>query len=206
MGDREIVSMSSFIDYVMATTTNKVAAVANHRRGRNNPATDFYRPLRETLVAAWAKGRDPAKACSSLMTTIGDGRAEVIFPALIEGHQRFVEAHRPSYFKPVGGLLPAGARLAIAINPELGLVIGGEPHHLKLWFRREPLTQRRVDVTVALMTRLDVPSGHRVAMLDLRNAQLYYLAAKSAQTIPWRKLDALITGEAAGYAGLWGIV
>lgn len=202
--DQEIASMSWFVDFSLASGTSKIQLVADHKRHRDSLITDFYRPFRETLAEAWARGRNHAAAFRAMMDRTMDARASRIFPELVEGHRRFVEAYPGlRYFEPASALIPVTPRFGVGVNPELGLVINGEPHHLKLWLRSEVLTQRRVDFSIAMMSRLPIPADHRVAVLDLRRSRLHYLAKQSASAGPWRKLELLVTAEAAAYAAAW---
>lgn len=205
--DPPIASMANFTDFALSSGAPKVTLLSEFRRNRDSPVTDFYKPLRETIVDIHKRGRDPAEAFAMLMMHVGDERAKRIYPEIIMGHGAFVGAHVPlPYFAPCTAAFPAGPGLSIAINPELGLVIAGVRHHVKLYLRKEPLGQKRVDFTIALMAQMDVAATDKLAVLDVRSAVLRYLSAKSASAAGWRKLSALVHIEAAGYAAGWGRV
>lgn len=203
-GEPEVASMSHFVDFVLTTGMPKVTVLSDSKRHRDSRVTDFYWSLRGTIVDVHQHSRDPREAFDLLMLHTGDERAMRIFPQLIAGHAKFLAAHHElRWFKPMTAALPAGPGLSIAINPELGLVVDGVRHHIKLYLRSEPLGQKRVDFTIALMSLLDVPEGDKFAVLDLRNATLHYMHPKSAGALGWRKLSALVYIEAAGYGAGW---
>ncbi len=202
--EHEFASMSWFIDFALATGTSRIQLVADHKRHRDSLITDFYRPFRETLSDAWARKRDHAAAFRAMLAQTTDARALRIFPELVEGHRRFVADHPGlRYFEPASAVIPVTPGFGVGVNPELGLIVNGTHHHLKLWLRSEVLTQRRVDFSIAMMSRLPIPADHSVAVLDLRRSRLHYLAKQSASAGPWRKLELLVTAEAAAYAAAW---
>ena len=199
--------MTYFIDFVLASGAQRVSKLAAAKKRQHSTVLDFYRPLRTRIVTAWSHGAHRGKALEGLLQETANPTATKSFKPNIDGHQRFVAQHPGlSWFEPVTGILPAGPKLGIAINPELGLVIDGVPHHLKLWLRNETLVRQRVAFTIALMSRLRIPEGHRFALLDLRRSALCYLDESSSQPMAWRKLGLLIDIEATAYAKGWELV
>lgn len=196
--------MTNFTDFALAGGIPKVTLLSEFKRHQHDKVTDFYRPIRETIVDVHRRRLDGASAFGELMDRMTDLRTVKIFPAIIEGHTQFVDANRPlTWFKPASAMFPAGPGVAIAINPEVGLTINGLPHHVKLYLRSETLTQKRVDLTVALMSNLATKKNEKLAVLDVRNAALHYLSPKGASAGGWRRLTALVAIEAAGYAAGW---
>jgi hypothetical protein len=205
--------MSGFVDFALATGPAKVSVVATTKRNLNIPTTDFYRPLREAIARIGREQREPQHPepiFTDLMFNVGDERARRIYPGLAEGFYRFRRAAgAPRWVEPKTTAMDAGP-VRVAVNPEVGFVLptaeGQLPHHLKLYLRAEPLSQRRVDITVAMMAvALPVPEKHRLGVLDLKNARMWYLSDKSAALSGWAKLSALVHAEVAAYGVAWGL-
>lgn len=205
----ELASMSSFVDFALASGTSRITVVADHKRNRHSPVTDFYRPFRENLVNVHRHHLDAAAVFANLMLHTGDVRAQRLFPMLIAKHAEFLSAYPDlQWVEPVTAALApgVGTGLCIAINPEVGFVIGGIPHHLKLYLRGETLSQQRVDFTIAAMAvALPVWRDERVAVLDLRGGpRIRYLSEKASTPQGWARISSLVNVEAAAYATAWG--
>lgn len=204
--------MSSFLDFALANGVTKVTTFAEAKRNLTNPVTDFYRPIREAIARIGREQRDPDEVFAAMMFHVGDERAKRIYPAIIEGHRRFVETVGPmTWAEPVTAALPAGPGVGIAVNPEVGYLLrtseGPRSHYLKLYLRSEPLSQRRIDLTVALMAvALPVRSDVQLGVLDLRNARVCYLSEKAATPAGWSRLSTFVSVEAAAYAAAWSRV
>lgn len=205
----ETASMSNFIDFVLADGVKRVSTLADFRRTKESIVVDFYKPIREVIVEIHRRSQDPAQAFDALMARTTDARAARIFPVVASGYLRWLGEAKPERaFKAASSAIPAGVGLSIPVNPEIGLVLGGERHHLKLYLRaKEPIPQKRVDLTIALMAAaLDVDRRHKLAVLDVPRSKLHYLSAKSAEPRAWQRLQTLVAMEAASYATGWGRV
>ncbi len=93
-----------------------------------------------------------------------------------------------------------GAGVDIAVAPELGFEIDGVPHVVKTYFQGEPLAQKRVDLTVSLMSAALASARPRAvfAVLDVPNARL-----RLAQAGADEQLFLLLRGEAAAFASIY---
>ena len=200
----ERVSLTYFVDFVLKVGTPKLSGVKEFKEHRYDHLTDFYKPLREAIVAMHEQGK-PDRTLDEFLATLTDERKRRIFPGLVEGYRRFL---RPTmkWFTPPHTTLPVGD-LEININPELGFEIDGTPYLIKTYFRGEPLAQKRVAVVLGLITSALGPStgaarsGTVFAMLDVKNARLHTL--KSA---PNPRLGLLIRGEAAAFSTIYAAV
>jgi hypothetical protein len=196
----ERVSLTYFVDFVLKVGTPKLSGVKEFKEHRYDHLTDFYKPLREAIVAMHEEGK-PDRALDEFLAALTDERKRRIFPGLVEGYRRFL---RPTmkWFTPPHTTLPVGD-LEINVNPELGFEIDGTPYLVKTYFRGEPLAQKRVAVVLGLITSALGPgrSGTVFAMLDVKNARLHTL--KSA---PNPRLGLLIRGEAAAFSTIYAAV
>ncbi len=193
----ETVALSSFVDFVLKVGAPKLAVVRDLKIHKYDHLTDFYRPLREAIVEMHEKGRSPG-TLDEVVEAMTDERKRRIFPEVIKGYRAFLGAHRITWSAPPRAVLPM-AGIEIAVAPELGFEIDGVPHVVKTYFQGEPLAQKRVDLTLALMsTALEGARPRAVfAMLDMPAARL-----RLAQTRPDEQLFLLLRGEAAAFASI----
>jgi len=196
----ERVSLTYFVDFVLKVGTPKLSGVKEFKEHRYDHLTDFYRPLREAIVDVHEKGK-PDRTLDELLATLTDERKRRIFPGLVEGYRKFL---RPGmkWFSPPHTTLPVGD-LEININPELGFEIDGVPHLIKMYFRGEPLAQKRVSVVIGLISGAlgGTRPGTVFAMLDVKNARVHTVKAA-----PNPRLGLLLRGEAASFSTIYAAV
>lgn len=200
----EQASFTHFVDFVLTNGTARVTKLAENKLHRNDVVTDFYLPVREALVEIHRHGVAAGPRYQALLAATGDARKVPIWQAIAKGHGKFLRGGPHAWFAPALGTIPASPELEIVVNPELGLVIGGRPTHVKLWLRAETLPQKRVDIVIALMARLRLPQENaQLAVLDVQRGALRYLSAASAEQAAWTRLGHLLAIEAAAYAEGW---
>ncbi|MNF05125.1 hypothetical protein D3C80_2047880 [compost metagenome] len=88
------------------------------------------------------------------------------------------------------------------MKPELGLLIDGRPHLVKLYLKDEKLQKLRMDVVLALMEhslRQDAPDGCSMSILDVKNSRLF-----SGPSHADPKLLSMINAEMAYVSAYWG--
>lgn len=198
------VSLTSFVDIVRASGTAKLTAVRRvkqqQQRGYNR-ATDFYGPLRDRIRDGHRRGLAP-KYVSDLMPTVTDPKKLTAYPTVIQGHKKWWGRKKMEWFDPARVVWSAG-KVNVTVNPELGVRInGGDPYLIKLYFKAEPLSKRRIDVILHLLAiAAESMNGKtpppRVGVLDLRRGRLI------EPTVPKQNLDLLLTGEAAFIESVW---
>lgn len=82
------------------------------------------------------------------------------------------------------------------VNPELGIRLDGVPYVVKLYFKNEPLTQRRLPVVLQIMkSSLQCPAN--MAVLNVGKSRLFPLAEGAIDMTP------LLIGEAASFLAMW---
>jgi hypothetical protein len=193
----QTVPLSSFVDFVLKVGTPKLGVVRELKDRRYDHLTDFYRPIREAIVEMHEKRR-PLEALDATLAAMTDERKRRIFPDVIAGYRAFLSAHRAVWSTPPHAVLPMGA-LQIDVAPELGFEIDGVPHVVKPYFQGEPLAQKRVDLTIALMQAALSAGRPRAAfaVLDVPNARLRLLQTRADE-----RLLLLLRGEAASFAAI----
>jgi hypothetical protein len=196
----EKVSLSYFVDFVLKVGMPRLSGVREFKEHRYDHLTDFYRPLRESIVDMHEKNK-PLAALDDLLGTLSDERKRRIFPELVGTYKQWL---RPGmkWFTPPRTTLAVGD-LTIDVNPELGFEIDGKPHLIKTYFRGEPLSQKRVSLVLGLIGSALGPArpGTVFSMLDVKNGHLR--SQKSAHN---PRLGVLLRGEAASFSTIYASV
>lgn len=196
------ISLADFVDVVSKSGTPKATKVAQIKhRPEYQPATDFYKPLREYLISTH-RTNQPKFPPTAPLASITDSKKLANYPDVISGYLRWWGNKELEWIEPVGATF-SGHGIDVAINPEIGLRVNGTPHLIKLYFKSEALAKSRVDIVTHLMkTALGRDSGEEtvMAVLDTRRGRLV------CPTVPIARLDAALDGELAYVAALWDSV
>lgn len=171
-----LVPLSAFVDYALCAGTSRITQVREYQRGGR---FDFYRSLRETIVDMHRAGSPPG-VLKQYAAGLLDPRCARLYPKVVAGYLRWLAATEKAtgepvrWFEPPHRDVPLG-QLQIACTPELGLLIGGRPHVVKLFMRGEPIGANRVALTTAMLDRAFATTwpGVTFAILDVRRAKLY---------------------------------
>lgn len=192
------ISLSYFVDFVLKAGTPKLTGVREFKERKDELYTDFYRQVREAIVEMHRTGK-PDAVLDEFLAAQRDERRRRIYPSIVNGYRKLLASSPMTWFEPPTGTYRIG-EIEVAINPELGLVIDGKPHVLKMYFRGEPLSAKRNAVILNLLTSgLEgaVKPGTAFAVLDVRNAKLHGFKA------PNPRLSLLLRGEAASFATIY---
>jgi len=193
----EKVSLTYFVDFVLKSGTSKLTGVREYKERKDECSTDFYRPIREAIVEMHKKGL-PLATLEDVTRAQEDEKRKKHYPLVIEGYRRFLASGPKNHFEPPRAALSLGA-LSLDVNPELGLVMDGKPHLIKLYFRSEPLDRRRTALVLDLLARgLGETNPERIpAVLEVRTGKLH----TNATTNP--RMELLLRGEAASFAAMY---
>lgn len=192
------ISLTYFVDFVLKAGTPKLTGVREFKENKDEIYTDFYKPVREAIVEMHKTGVSD-RCLDQFLGSLTDERRKRIYPSIVEGYRKFLSSAKITWFNPPAGTYPIGG-VEININPELGLIIDGTPHLLKMYFRGEPLSSKRVQVVLNLLTASGLSAsvpGCVFAMLDVRKARLHTLKS------PNPRLNLLLRGEAASFSTIY---
>ena len=193
----ESISLSYFVDFVLKSGTPKLTGVKEFKENRDEIYTDFYKPIREAIVDMHQRELPPS-SLQSFLGSLTDTRRCRIYPGIVAGYQKFLRSGKMRWFEPPTRALPLGG-IALNVNPEVGLVIDGTPHAIKLYFRGEPLSPKRIGVMIHLLTAAFGTTwpGTVFGVLDVRNARLHSMKS------PNPRLNLLLRGEAAAFSTIY---
>jgi len=196
------ISLTTFVDFVSKAGPPKMTVVKNWKNKEEyNPASDFYKPIRDRIVEMHKDGHSLSHL-THLLGTLTDKKKETVYPEIVDGYKSWRGRKTLEWFDPPSSNWE-NDDVSISVNPELGLLINGKPHLIKLYFKNDPLAKNRIDMITHLMEttcqRL-APKDTVMAVLDTRRSKLI------VPTVPIPGLDALIQAEAAYWQTLWPLV
>ena len=128
--------------------------------GEYEPATDFWRPLRNAIAAFYQSPEGDKRSLAEFLVPISD-RKVGRYQAAMAGHARFARRKEIHGFRAPSATWEVGA-LRVRINPEIGLHIDGRRFISKLYFKAEPLSRGRAQALIALMEEDTAFAGCRV--------------------------------------------
>jgi hypothetical protein len=195
------VSLSHFIDFCLANGRERVRLVREIRHGKDS-RFDLYAPLRRALVDYHVEG--PTKApLSAFAESRADFHERRHFGPAVNGYLRFLKRQgEMQWFEPAMRDYPLGPAV-VRVDPELGLMIEGRPHMLKLYLRQSAPERLRTELLTTLMqmSMQTVWPGTTFAVLDARRGRFHpYKMATVATT---KDHIALLHAEAAAFGSLW---
>ena len=203
-----VVTMTTFVDFVIARSgTPRLTAVkkakTQYQRGYN-PAEDFYKPLRECIIDAAQQdlnGKEAVNSVHSTLVGLSQSKSKS-YHECGEGYKKWRGQRKhvvwDKNFTPEWSEW-AQDRLVIRINPELGVLINGKPHIVKLYFKSDELSQSRLETMYYLLKQYDWKEHKQigVGILDLRRGLL------RAPKRDFPDIGHLLAGEAAAFQTMW---
>ena len=191
------INLTTFLDIATASGVAKVTALRRFkRRGPYNHAHDFWLPLRRAIVKAH-RSRDLG-VLDRLMPTIRDAKKLGNYPERIQAHKKWCGRTEYAWFEPPKAVWKHGD-VSVRVKPELGLKGDCKHTSVKLYFKAEPLSKRRVDVILHLLETTVTPAeeGGRVGILDVPRGRLIEPTVKKPD------IEAALRGEAGYIMAAW---
>lgn len=197
------ISLTTFVDFVLASGTQRLTCVKKAKvdyRRDYDPARDFYRLLRDAIVAMHEEAK-PKEVLDGLLGTLTDHKKTLAYRECVVAYKQWCGRKQ---FEWVGKCTTnwTDASLTVRVNPELGLRINGTLYGIKLYFKGENPSKRRLETMFHLL-RSTLPQeleGATPGILDVRRGNLF------SPTRPIENIRALLIGEAAAFRAMWGQV
>jgi len=195
------VSLTKFTDFIFKTGAAKLTVVKEARiqnESAYDPMTDFYKRLREGLIAFHVERRDK-KSLDAIMDDIRHVVKLKNYPDFIGGYKRFLGRKTFEWFSPPRGEWKHGD-LIIRLNPELGLVQGQIKMAVKLYLRTQgELDKRRAALITQLMRSVLTPLDGvtTLAVLDVKNGKNFPAGDDEPALVP------LLRGEALSFVEMY---
>lgn len=193
------VSLTDFIDFVNKSGGSKMTKVKQVKyRAPYNPATDFYKALREEIIENH-KNNGEKKTLDNLLQKLTDSKKIVNYPTSIDGYKKFWGKKKIEWFDPPFYHWLTGD-LDIKINPELGLAFDNKLYVIKLFLKADKISKDKLSQILSLMeSQLRKEAGDEVifAVLDVKNSKLFENAKGDFTYLP------LLEGEAKSFESIW---
>lgn len=194
------ISLTDFVDFVIRSGSPKLTKVSEiKKRTEYQPAFDFWKPLRDGIISFHRSHKPNKNALDVIMVSIADPKKIVSYPDSVQAYKKFLGRKRVTWFDPPSAeWQPAGLR--VRINPELGLNINGIPHVIKLYFKKEDLSKKRVEIVLLLLQstlRSRTKHNTQFGVLDVQRAKLFATSEADVSLLP------LLKGEALNFATIW---
>lgn len=199
------ISTTDFLDVVSRTGASKVTKIREikHRKPYS-PAVDFYKPIRDHLISTHSNNLGKAHV-SSILSNITDEKKIKAYDEIANGYTQWWGTKAIAYFNPPAGAFTFAGAPGFGINvyPELGLVINGTRHVVKLHLKADSLSKPRADIIHELMSTVLAPllePGDVMAVLDVRRHKLFI------PTVSKSNLTIVLQSELAYIANTWPLV
>lgn len=138
------ISLTDFVDFVAKSGSPKLTLVRQLKsRGDYDPVEDFWRKLRMGIVEFHEKSKEKSWL-DGITAGLTDIKKIKNYPNVIAQYKSFLGRKAITWFKPPFIHWKHGG-LDVRVNPELGLVINGKRHIVKLYFKNAPLTKNKAD-------------------------------------------------------------
>ncbi|MFN8348335.1 MAG: hypothetical protein U0X91_25260 [Spirosomataceae bacterium] len=186
------ISQADLLDFAMSTGVaqqNKVRLVKY--RPEYDPKNDYWKRLRDRIAKMHREDR-PNTVLDDLCAMVPDSK-KANYKNAVTVYKRFLRGKTIDWFKPIRRIWRHG-QLEVNINPELGLVINGTPHVIKLYFKEEKLSKDKAAGIIQLMeTTLKSyhPEETVYSILDVPNNKLITLSPKAPDLMPLVRAHAL---------------
>lgn len=169
------ISLTTFLDFVVTSGTPRLTVVRNakvqYARGYQ-PKFDFYKQLREAIIAAHGTSQ-PTQYLKRFVSTLKDKHKVEYYSTCVNGYTKWLGKKACSWVEPKNTQWQS-EDLVVKINPELGLNINGENYLVKLYFKQDSPSKLRVDTILHLMasTYTSGPQPPVTSVLDVPNGKL----------------------------------
>ena len=195
------ISLTQFVDFTIRTGTTRVTKVRElkSRGNQYDPKIDFWRILRESIIEHCRSNSKERLEIREVLKKVLSDKKIKNFPLRIEGYNKFRSKKKISWFEPPRAEWEHSG-VNVRVNPELGLNINGRRTIVKLYFKNDPLSKSRVEITRLLLAtalKSDLDEEIDFAVLDVPRGKIY----NSPKPDP--SLPPLLLSEASALEVIW---
>jgi len=194
----ESISLTTFADFMNKSGTPKMGVVREWKyRGEYDPATDYWKRMRDGIVAVHQKERG-LDTLQRIVERATPTKREN-YSTIAKAYKKWIGRRSMPWFVPTKQDWESG-KVSVQVNPELGLVIDGGRHLIKLYFKDDALPKNRAALVLQMMHMAcgpHVKAGTIMAVLDVRKCRLH------TSENPVAEHGAQLAGEAAYWAAVY---
>ncbi|QDU04019.1 hypothetical protein V6x_37440 [Gimesia chilikensis] len=194
------ISLTRFLDYTIKNGTPKLNSLKLTKKQLAepyNPATDYYKQIREVIINCHKKGK-PLSTITEVAKNVRHAGKRENYPSIASGYKKFIGRKSVKWFTPPQINWEANG-VSVSLNPELGLEIDGIRNVIKLYFKSDNPSKYQVRAILSLMDSTLQNSKNNLTMgiLNVRKGKLI------TDNPPDPSFLALMEGEAASIAAIW---
>lgn len=193
------ISLTDFIDFVNKSGNSKLTKVRQiKQRKPYHPSTDFYKDLREGIIANHEEAGNKS-SLDNILKELTNEKKTSNYEAALLGYKKFWGNKKLVWFTPASTNWKIND-VEVKINPELGLMRNNIPLVVKLYLKSEKLTKDKVSQILTLLEiqlRKKVPSDCLFGILDVKNSKLFLNETKDTSFLP------LLEGEIRSFETIW---
>lgn len=189
------ISLTDFVDFAIKTPASQFTKVRQiYSRGSYEPKFDFWKALREGIQDVHEKN----KKLDGVLDKITDAKKTPRYASAVKSYDKFISKQKGlAWFKPPVAVWTY-SELNVRINPELGLVLDGQKHVVKLYFKDENPTKQRLEFVFAMMRiGLQLGSVTLPAVLDVSKGKIIVPKSMGEDLLP------LLQAQALAFVHLW---
>lgn len=194
------ISLTDFVDFVIATGTSKLTKVRQiKRRPKYHPSFDHWKILRDGIVEFHGAGNGDRAFFDSLLAGMTDGAKRITYQPLVTNYKRYLGRKSITPEPSTQHITWKYKDLEVRVNPELRLTVNEKPLVIKLYFKAAKPTANRIGIIQLLMKHALPASGEPViyCLLDVNHNKPYSNADPSDDILP------LLYGEAESFLTMW---
>ena len=176
----------------MLAKMNKITEIKN--QGDYHPVKDHWKQLRDRIKLCYEKNQS-LDDLDSLLTEVHERKMNSYTQA-IKALKKFTRNKKIEWFDPPKSFWTSKNGLVVRSSPELGLVIDGVPHLIKLFFKgtTEKINERNLQPILTLMLEAQYkdpyPSNIVFAVLNVKTAKLHVATQANPKILQALQLEA----------------
>ncbi|WP_199624791.1 hypothetical protein [Paenibacillus alkalitolerans] len=196
------ISLTQFIDFTLKQGASKVAEVRKIKeQGEYHPAFDYWRELREAIKELH-ENEYSLDFLDHVIDKVHD-KKKINYTDTVKQYKKFCKKKKIEWFEP-GKAFWSSGEITVRSTPELGLIIDGNPHLIKLYFKEksENMEKRSTSNILTLMAQSE--RSHEVkdavhSVLNIKKGTLYPSSNENYSNDRLISLEA----EATHFAYIW---
>ena len=193
-------SLTELVDVVSkagAPKASQVAKIKARSLGEYKPFKDFYKALRDALIATHKAG-ESRDCLNSRLSHVDEPKRRRRYDELATQYQRWWGKKDLAWFAPPSAIY-SSCGVSVSVNPELGVEFGGQSYVIKLYFKADKLKRSSAALITALMaSALSSKDNPVFAVLDVARGRLFIQEGQPADV-----MVAMIDAELAYVAQIW---
>ena len=169
------ITLTDFLNIVQSTGMTKLSKIRKIKTREYSPASDYYKSLREAIIAVLSSGSDPAGILPTAYAAHQTRQQN--YKEIANNFIKWISTKKGwEWVNPPRGNF-GNTTIEIKVNPELAFIDkGGNTHVIKLHFNKEQISKGKLDVAGCVFSTSLTPScsaNTSFYFLDLHQGQLF---------------------------------